>query len=334
MALYQGGLYHLYTYRRFQDVRLVFAPELAIAFFGGDPDNFMFPRYDLDVAFLRVYEGGKPARPKDWFRWSAAGAQEGELTFVTGHPGGTDRALTVAQLRYQRDVALPDRLLKLAETRGLLTGFQLLGDEQRRISTEYLFYVENSFKALKGRLEALQDAEFFETKVAAEEALQARDGEGPGAGRRGSCRRSPRSSRRSGGSARCARELDALEHAGGGELFSLARTLLRAADERPKPDEERLREYRDSNLPALTQRVLSAAPIHPELERLLLGHALTKLREELGPDHPAVRRVLGKESPQEVAARAVDGTKLRDVAVRQAALGGRQGGAGRRRTTR
>ena len=316
VALYQGGLYHLYTYRRFQDVRLVFAPELAVAFFGGDPDNFMFPRYDLDVAFLRVYDGGKPARMKDWFHWSATGAETGDLTFVTGHPGGTDRSLTASQLRYQRDVSLPDRLLRLAETRGLVTGFQLLGEEQRRISTEYLFYVENSYKALRGRLEALQDPVFFQAKVAAEEALRAEIAKDPAR----AALVLPAFAAIDAAQQRLRdvhKELGALEHAGAGDLFSVARTLLRAAEERSKPNEARLREYRDSNLPALTEKVLSEAPIHPQFERLLLDHALTKLREELGPDHPAVRRVLGKSSPAEIAARAVDGSRLRELAVRR-----------------
>ncbi len=316
VTLYHGGLYHLYTYRRFQDVRLVFVPELAAAFFGGDPDNFMFPRYDLDVAFLRVYEVGKPARMKDWFRWSAGGAQPGELTFVTGHPGGTERALTVAELRYQRDVYLPDRLMKLAESRGLVTGFQLIGEEQKRISSEYLFYVENSYKALRGQFEALQDAELFQSKVAAEEALKADLAKDPERAARvlpafAAIEKAEMRLRE------VRKELGALEHGLDGELFSIARTLLRAAEERAKPNEVRLREYRESNLPVLTQKVLSEAPIYPEFERLLLGHALTKMREELGPDHPTVKKLLGKESPAEIAARTVGGTKLRDVAVRR-----------------
>jgi hypothetical protein len=317
VALYEGGLHHLYTYRRFQDVRLVFAPELGIAFFGGDPDNFLFPRYDLDVAFLRVYEGGEPAPMKSWFRWSARGAEPGELTFVSGHPGGTDRALTAAQLRYQRDVALPDRLLQLAELRGLLTGFQLLGEEQRRISTEHLFSVENSYKALRGQLEALQDPEFFRAKVAAEEALVAQLATDPERGPRVL----PAFAAIEAAQARLRdvrKELRALEHGLGGDLVSHARLLLRAAEERTKPDAERLGEYRDANLPSLARRVTSDAPIHPELERLLLGHGLAKVREALGPDHPAVRRLLGKESPEEVAARVVAGTRLGDVAVRRA----------------
>jgi hypothetical protein len=317
VSLYQGGLYHLYTYRRFEDVRLVFAPELAIAFFGGDPDNFMFPRYDLDVGFLRVYDGGKPARLDTFFRWSAHGAEAGELTFVSGHPGGTDRLLTVAQLAYQRDVALPDRLLSLAEQRGLLTGFQLLGEEQKRISTATLFYVENSYKALRGMLEALQDPEFFQSKVAAEAALRAEAAKDPARGREveaayAAIEKAQQRLRE------IRKELGALEYGLSGELFGHARTLLRAAEERPKPNPERLREYRESNLPVLTQRLFSEAPIYPELEKLRLGHSLAKARERLGPDHPAVKRLLGKESPEEAAARAVDGTRLRDAAFRRA----------------
>jgi hypothetical protein len=316
VSLYRGGLHHLYVYRRFQDVRLVFAPEIAAAFFGGDPDNFMFPRYDLDVAFLRVYEAGKPARARSWFRWSAAGAQAGELTFVTGHPGGTQRSLTAAQLRHERDVTLPDELVRLAEARGLVTGFQLLGEEQKRISTEYLFYVENSFKALRGRLEALQDAELFDAKVAAEEALKAELAKDPD--RRERVLPAFAAIERAQARLREVRkELNSLEHGLGGELASLARILLRAGEEREKGNDERLREYRDSNRPALAQRVLSEAPIYPQLERLLLGHALAKVRERLGVDHPAVRALLGKESPEEVAARAVDGTRLRDPAERR-----------------
>ncbi len=316
VALYQGGLYHLYEYRRFQDVRLVFAPELAIAFFGGDPDNFEFPRYDLDFSFLRIYENGKPARMKDWFGWSARGPRDGDLTFVSGNPGGTDRALTVSQLEHQRSWALPDRLLRLAELRGLLTGFQMLGPEQKRISTDTLFYTENSFKALRGRLQALEDPSFFRSKTAAEQAFVAEIQKSPDKAKlylaalddvaRAQARlrevRLP---------------LGALEYGFQGRLFTIARDLVRAAEERPKPNEERLREYRESNLPALTQRLFSEAPIYPDLERLLLSFSLTKLRERLGPDDPAVKKILGKESPDEVARRVVDGTKLRDVALRR-----------------
>ncbi len=316
VTLYQGGLYHLYTYRRFQDVRLVFAPELAMAFFGGDPDNFQFPRYDLDFAFLRVYEDGKPARMKDWFGWSARGPQDGELTFVSGNPGGTERALTVSQLVYQRSWAVPERLARLAELRGLLTGFQMLGPEQKRISTDQLFYTENSYKALRGRLQALEDPSFFAQKAEAERALKTQIEKLPSAKQYLAAYQDVERAQERLREVRL--PLGALETGfQGGRLFTIARDLVRAAEERPKPNAERLREYRESNLPVLTQRLFSEAPIYPELERLLLSFSLTKVRELLGPDDPAVKRILGKESPDEIARRVVDGTKLRDAAVRR-----------------
>jgi hypothetical protein len=317
VTLYQGGLYHLYEYRRHQDVRLVFAPEFQIAFFGGDPDNFMFPRYDLDVAFIRVYEGDRPLQSKHHFRWSAGGAAEGELTFVSGHPGGTDRALTTAQLALQRDVVLPDRLARTAELRGLLTGFQLLGPEQKRISSSLLFYTENSFKVYRGRLAALQDREFFRALAAREEALKASIAQDPARAREvlpafdAIAKAQDR--------ARAIRDAyNFLEAGFRGQLFPIGRMLVRGAAERAKPNGERLEEYRDSALAATTQELFSEAPVYPELEVLLLAHSLDKIRERLGPDHAAVKALLGKESPQEVAARAVQETKLRDVAARRA----------------
>lgn len=316
VTLYQGGAYALYTYKRFQDVRLVFAPEFAIAFFGGDPDNFMFPRWDLDLSFLRVYEGGKPAVTKDYFPWSPKGVAAGELTFVSGHPGGTDRTLTVAELAYQRDRALPDRLAQLSELRGLLTGFQLLGPEQKRISESRLFYIENSLKVLRGRVDALQDKAFFGAKAKAEEALRSRMAADPAQ------REAVASYAAIDGALDRLVELrkpyNALERGFDGKLFSLARLLVRGAAERAKPDGERLEEWHDSNLPALTQELFSPAPIYPELERLLLGHALTKIRERLGPDHPAVKKLLGSSSPDEIAKKIADESRLRDVAARKA----------------
>ena len=156
VELYHGGQYHLYRYHRFQDVRLAFAPELAAAFFGGDPDNFNFPRYDLDMSLLRVYEGGKPATLTDYFPFKPEGLKEGELSLVTGHPGSTQRQLTVAQLELLRDVALPQRLFLASEYRGLLHRYRQEGDEQARIAQADLFSYENSIKARKGMLEAFR----------------------------------------------------------------------------------------------------------------------------------------------------------------------------------
>ena len=172
VTLYHGGRYDLYRYRRYQDVRMVFAPEFAMAFFGGDPDNFMFPRYDLDVSFVRVYDEGKPLPTRDFLAWNAAGPQEGAVVFVSGHPGGTDRQLTIAELEYQRDVALPEIIARSSELRGAVGEFQERGAEQKRVSNDLLYGVENSLKAWKGEREALVDKGFFGQKVAAEAAFR------------------------------------------------------------------------------------------------------------------------------------------------------------------
>ncbi len=322
VTLYNGGRYHLYKYRRFQDVRLVFAPELATAFFGGDPDNFMFPRYNLDAAFLRVYDDGKPAQLEDYLRWSEAGAQAGELSFTSGHPGRTDRQLTVAQLELQRDVFLPRRLLYLSEQRGMLGEYQNRGAEQRRTANTMLFYVENSVKAMKGMRDALVEKEFFASKVAEENELRRWVAEDPArvaayGGAWDAIADAQRDYRNL---------LDEFVYLEGGgrpwgfqsTLFSHARMLVRAADERPKPNEQRLRELGDANLPAVEARLFSAAPIYPEFEEAMLGFSLTKLREALGTDHPFVVKTLGKDSPEALAKRLIQGTKLQDPKVRKA----------------
>jgi hypothetical protein len=319
VTLYRGGVYNLYKYRRYQDVRLVFAPELAIAFFGGDPDNFNFPRYDLDVSFLRVYKDDKPAAMEHHLAWSAAGAKDGDVTFVSGHPGGTSRQLTVAQLEYLRDTALPERLLRLAELRGFLTEYQRRGPEQKRTAGHMLFSIENSLKALRGREGALVDQAFFSGLVDNEKKLRAQ------------IAANPEWQKQYGGAfdaiAKAQAEQKAqrksynyVEYGLGfmSDLFGHARTLVRGADERPKPIEKRFREFRDSAIPGVTQRLFSQAPIYDELEIATLSFSLTKLREELGADDPFVKKVLGKESPDDMAARLVKGTKLKDVAARKA----------------
>lgn len=323
VSLYRGGVYDLYKYRRYQDVRLVFAPEFAIAFFGGDPDNFMFPRYDLDVAFLRVYQGGKPAPMKDYFTWSPAGVKDGDLTFVSGHPGGTSRKLTIAQLEYQRDVALPERLLSVAELRGKLLEYGQRGEEQARHSNATLFYLENSYKALYGRWQALLDKDFFASKVRAEEAFRAALQKDPAMAQKylpafdaiASATQVAR---------KLSRQLEFKERMGGGDLLSHARHLVRAAAERQKPNAERLKEFSEAALPALTQELFAEAPVYPEFEIFRLTHFLTKLRERLGADDPFTRKVLGQKSPAELAAELVKGSRLGDPAVRKALWDGGQ----------
>lgn len=321
MALYNGGLYHLYEYKRYRDVRLVWAPEASVGFFGGDPDNFQFPRYNLDAAFLRAWEDGRPAKTEHFLRWSRVGAREGDLAFVSGHPGATSRQLTVAELEAERDHGLPERLFYLAELRGMLTEFQNRGPEQRRTAGTQLFYVENSFKALKGRWQALVDPALLQRKRDEEAKLRAW------------VEADPERRKKFGGAwdaiAETQRENRRLidEHAmvegnrrGAlgfrSQLFHYARLLVRGAEERTKPTEQRLREFGDANLPAIEQALASTAPVHADLEIAQLSFSLTKLREQLGPDHPIVREVLDKDSPESLAKKLVEGSRLGDPKVR------------------
>jgi hypothetical protein len=323
VTLYRGGRYHRYKYRRFQDVRLAFAPELAIAFFGGDPDNFNFPRYGLDLTFLRVYENGQPAKTEHYFRWSGGGVKAGDLAFVAGHPGSTSRQLTVAQLEYTRDYALPARLLRMAERRGMLSLFQTRGAEQARIARATLFGVENALKALRGRHDTLLDPRVFEAKRAKEQALRAKVADDPALRKAvGGAWDAIAAAQRKKKQQRIAHSM--LERGDGfwSTYFEHARALVRAAEELPKPNEKRLREFADSKLPAVRQQLLSAAPIYDELEIAKLTQSLMQLREALGPDHPVVRLVLSAKSPQQVAQQVVQGTGLDDVRERERLLAG------------
>ncbi|MFL5451829.1 MAG: S46 family peptidase, partial [Myxococcales bacterium] len=256
VTMYHGGRYDLYKYRRFQDVRLVFAPEFAIAFFGGDPDNFNFPRYDLDVSFIRAYEDNKPARTEHYFKWSPSGAKDGDLTFVSGNPGGTDRELTMAELQYQRDVALPERLFDLAQYRGALTMFTEQSAEHRRIAENALFGTENSYKALKGRFEALITPTLWNQKLEREKALRNKVNVRSGMRKqyggawdevaKAMAMFQPRR-----------KEFRFIEQGAGfsSPLYRIARDLVRGTGELQKPNEQRLPEYTDSKLPQLKQRL-------------------------------------------------------------------------------
>jgi len=318
VELYHGGRYALYRYHRFQDVRLAFAPEFAVAFFGGDPDNFNFPRFDLDMGLLRAYEDGKPAKIDDYFPFSVAGAAEGEPVFVVGHPGSTQRQLTMAQLDRLRDQDAIPRLLALAEARGVLEQYSKLSTENARVAQPDLFGIENSYKALYGRLLALQDPRLMEGKrkqeqelrafVAKDAALQAKAGDSWDA---------------IAGAQQVYSEIAVpyrtLELGRGlwSTYFNYARLLVRGAEERGKPNGERLREFTDAALPSLTQNLFSTAPIYPDYEKLKLSWSLTKLREWLGADDPQVKLILGRESPEAVATRLVTGSKLGSVAERK-----------------
>jgi hypothetical protein len=319
VTLYNGGVYDLYTYKRHQDVRLVFAPELAIAFFGGDPDNFMFPRHDLDAAFVRVYENGKPTKVKNYFKWSKDGTKEGDLTFTAGNPGSTSRMKTVSETLAFRDFGLVKRLMSMSELRGELVQYAKRGAEQARHSKSLLFGVENGLKAYKGEADALFAPGFIDAlkkaeddlraKVMADKILAARYGGAWDAIAKAVDRSRALSVR-----------VGMLEGGQGfrSDLFAFARTLVRAAAEFSKPNEARLREFSDGRKPAIEAQLTSPAPLYPEFEIFRLTFALNKLREALGPDDPTVKAVLGKSSPEQLATRLVASTKLMDPAARKA----------------
>lgn len=323
VTLYSGGLYHLYKYQRYQDVRLVFAPEFRIAFFGGDPDNFMFPRYDLDVSFIRAYTKGQPLKTPNHFGWSQAGASTGGLTFVSGHPGSTRRLISTPMLEYERDFFLPHRLLFLSEYRGMLTQFSTRGAEQARIALDDLFSIENSLKAFKGQRETLVDKKFFAMKVSEDRELRKK------------VESDPKLKARFGTLWKEAEELEPKKRArilpyryiemGVGfqsDLFHMARSLFRLPAEMEKANEKRLKEFADARLPELRAQLLSPAPIYKELELEKLSWSLTKLREDLGADHPFVRKFFGKRSPREIAQGAIEGSKLDSMDVRRQLLDG------------
>ena len=312
VTLYQGGRYDLYKYRRYQDIRLVFAPEDRIAFFGGDPDNFNFPRYDLDVSMVRIYgSDGKPLRNAEHLAWSDGKLKDGDLTFVSGNPGGTARGLTLAQFDDERDDALPRNMLYLAELRGYVTQYQERGAEQKRQSNDLLFGAENSLKVNKGRHEALADTAFHDQLAANEKGLRAR------------VMQDPVLARQYGGVWDTIAELVRKDQAYRNEymalerglrsssLFTVARGLVRHGDEMGKPNGDRLREFGESRLPQMKASLLANKPVYDELEISMLTWSLTRLRADLGADHPIVKRVFGKRSPARIASDAVLHTRLK-----------------------
>ncbi len=325
VSLYQGGQYKLYKYRKYSDVRLVFAPEFSVSFFGGDPDNFNFPRYCLDSAFVRVYENGQPASTPTHLTWRRSAPEAGELVFVAGNPGSTSRLDTVAQLVQVRDWQLPIRQLLLSELRGRLIAFSQRGAEQNRIATDTLFLVENSFKAYYGRERALLDPEFFAQKADQERDLHAKIAADP---KLAAATGDPWADI---AKATALYRQMLLPHrflevgAGlGSELYRYARALVRAGAERSKPSAERLPEYSDSKLALLQKELFDARPIYPELESIELQMWLSKTREYLTVDNALVRHLLGKQSPEELTDRLVQGTRLADPKVRKALWEGGQ----------
>ena len=319
VTLYQGGQYWLYKYKRYTDVRLVFAPEAGIAAFGGDPDNFQFPRWCLDMGVLRAYENGQPAKTPNHLKFNFAGPAVGEPVFVSGHPGATDRSLTVAQLKEERNIDIPQYLLRSSEVRGRLIQFSQASPENARITTDLLNSLENSIKVRRKMLDALHDDAMFDRKSAEQAALQADVAKDPALAH---------------STGDPWKDLDQamaneralyepylwLEQMAGfqGRLAALARVLVRGAAEREKPNGQRYREYTDAVLPRLEQQIGAPVPVYPELEALRLSASLERMREWLGPDHPVIHKLLSKESPTELAKRVIASSKLADPAARLA----------------
>ena len=319
VPLYHGGIYELYRYKRYDDVRLAFAPEFSVAQFGGDPDNFNFPRFDYDLSLLRAYENDRPAASPDYFPWSPDGSTAGELVFVPGNPGGTSRELTTSELAYERDYGLPAGIAQSEELRGILEEFMRRGPEPRREANERLFYLENGIKVQNGRRLSLVDPAFFGTKVREEKTLRAAV----------AAKRALRHY------ASAWAEIERLQplrqsvapRAGAATaatpgLLGVAVTLVRAGDERTKPNAQRLPEFTDLNLPRLQRALLTPTPHYPDLDEIELAFRLSKLRETLGTDDPLVKAFLGPESPDQLAHRLVSETKLGDPAVRKALYDG------------
>ncbi|MBI3476084.1 MAG: S46 family peptidase [Acidobacteria bacterium] len=315
VTLYSGEVYHLYQYKKYTDVRLVFAPEFEMAFFGGDPDNFTYPRYDLDITFFRIYENDKPAHLTNFLQWSKNGVKDGELIFVSGHPGNTDRLKTAAQLEFLKNVDYPSRLASYKRRITLFQKFSAESPENARIAQEEIFGYQNSQKAITGYFSGLQDTAAMSAKDASEREQQKKYLD-----------KHPQSKNPWEEIAKAMKvetEIYAphlyTERLRGfnSELAQFARWIVRAAEEKPKPNGERLREFRDSALASLEQRLFTSAPIYKNFEELQFADSLAQMQEALGADNPAVKAVLAGKSPEEVARNAFEGTKLDDVAVRK-----------------
>jgi hypothetical protein len=335
VTLYEGGSYQLYRYKSYTDVRLVFAPEQQAAFYGGDPDNFEYPRYDLDICLFRVYENGKPVPIEHYLKFDPAGPQEGDLVFVSGSPGRTDRELTVSDLADTRDRVMPQVLDMFYRREVVLSNFSERSSENARRARDDLFSVQNSRKAYRGMLAGLLDPELFgklqvkETKLRAEmQARAAQDGQFQNAlaaydkinaAQVAIVKDAPvysyyEEERRRIGLYRQPRGF-------AGTLFKWARFLVRAAAEGTQPDGERLPAFQESSRESLELDLFSQQPIHDDSEELLLGDSLTDLTTRFGPNDPLVQKVLAGKSPEARATELVTGTRLKDLAFRKKTYG-------------
>jgi len=319
VTLYQGGEYWLYRYKKYTDVRIVFAPEQQIAYFGGDPDNFTYPRYDLDMALFRVYENGKPLETTNFLKWNAKGAANGELVFVSGHPGSTSRLDTMAQILRERDVRIPLILEWLKDRLRTMHDYADKGPEQARQAEDLILSLENSVKAYQGIYQALLDKRVIAKKQAEEDQFrklvaskpewQAEFGGAWDTIAAAEAKIVPMAKKQ------IFRRLDS-------QLASLALSIVQYVAEIKKPDGERLPGFHEAQLESLRYRLLSPAPIYPEMEQARLSGGLAESARELGADDEFVKTVLGGRTPDSLAAEVVKGTQMADPKVRKALLEG------------
>ncbi|MDP3738299.1 MAG: S46 family peptidase [Hyphomonadaceae bacterium] len=318
VSLYRGGQYKLYVYDRFDDLRLVFAPEIQAAFFGSDPDNFNFPRYALDMALVRLYRSGQPAAFADPLKIDTAGAKEGELVFVPGNPGSTERLLTVSQLEFQRDQFLPWRIEYLAQIRGSLLAEGTKGEEEARQVNDSLLSVENSLKVFRGQRGALVEPSFFAVKVAEEKKLKEALASDPALkAKYGDPFADIQALIPTQKQAYLPYQMLEVRFGAGSVLLTDARALVRAAVERGKPDAQRLPEFAPARLKSTQGAVLAEAPVHPVLEKLEIVFWLDKTREYLGADHPAVKALFGSKTSTQIANEIITDTEVEDAAFRK-----------------
>ena len=317
VTLYAGGQYHLYRYKKYTDIRLVFAPEAAIAAFGGDPDNFTFPRYCLDVAFFRAYGHDVPVKPQHFFPWSKTGAKDKELTFVPGHPGTTGRLATMTELEFQRDVSFPITLDRLRGMRQAIDAFMALSAENKRAGTELLNSVLNSLKAYQGFDGGLHDAALMARKREDEQKLRRAVADDPAKAKRYGSTWDDIAAAYERYRALMGPYVVLERSLSGGDLMAIARDVVRYAAEKTKPNEQRLREYSETALPEVEQRMYSDAPLSTGLEIAMLENYFVWATKTLGSEHPALRQALAGRSARAAAEAIMNGTKLGDIAERK-----------------
>jgi len=319
VTLYQGGEYWLYRYKKYTDVRLVFAPEQQIAFFGGDPDNFTYPRYDLDLALFRVYEDGRPIESKDYLKWNPKGAADGDLVFVSGHPGSTERLYTIAQLAYERDMAEPATLKILKNRIATLKDFAARGPAQALEAESRIFLLENSLKADEGRLKGLQNSAIFGKKQNEEDDFKAKvmaNAQWKTA-YGGAWREIAEAEKKA-----ATRAKEQYFHGLDSSLANLGLTIVQYVAEIKKPDGDRLPGYHDSQLDSLKFQLFSKAPIYADMEVARMAGALELDLAEAGPNDPFLKTVLNGKTPKEIAAELVHGSKLADPEARKKLIDG------------